>query len=420
VVRYLQLRAEQGYTAIQTVALGELEGLSDPNAHGDLPLSDRDPARPAVTPGSDPRFAAEYDYWDHVDFIVAEAEKRGLYVALLPTWGRWVVNPQGAADVVFNEQNAEAYGRFIGKRYAGHSIIWVLGGDRLTEGVEKVWRAMARGIAIGATGRESYEGVMMTFHPRGGGTSSTAFHDDAWLDFNMQQTGHGLAAETQSWARIAADYAKSPIKPVIDGEPLYEDHPLAFRAAQNGFSFDAHVRQRAYWDVFAGAAGHTYGNHAVWQMYRPGKQPINGPQMYWHHAIHRPGAAQMGFVRRLIESRPMLSRVPDQSIVAESLSGADRVQATRGDGYLFVYSGSGRKFTVNMGKISGERVTASWFNPRSGDVLAAGTHANSGTVAFTPPSEGFGADWVLVLDDAAREYGPPGAARVTVRPPRRS
>ena len=104
------------------------------------------------------------------------------------------------------------------------------------------------------------------------------------------------------------------MKPVIDGEPLYEDHPLAFRARDNGYSFDAHVRQRAYWDVFSGACGHTYGNHSVWQMYAPNRRPVNGPLLYWYDAIHRPGAAQMQYVRALIESRPILSRVPDQTL----------------------------------------------------------------------------------------------------------
>ena len=77
-VRYLQFRADQGYTAIQAVALAEFDGLTVPNVYGDLPLLDRDPARPATTPGRDPANRAAYDYWDHVDYIVNEAEKRGL------------------------------------------------------------------------------------------------------------------------------------------------------------------------------------------------------------------------------------------------------------------------------------------------------------------------------------------------------
>jgi Protein of unknown function (DUF4038)/Putative collagen-binding domain of a collagenase len=213
---------------------------------------------------------------------------------------------------------------------------------------------------------------------------------------------NGLAEQVMPWLRMAQDYNREPVKPVMDGEPLYEDHPLAFRARDNGYSFDAHVRQRAYWDVFSGAFGHTYGNHAVWQMYTPERKPVNGPLFYWYEAIERPGAGQMQHLRALIESRPFLSRVPDQTIVAEELSGADHIVATRGDGYLFVYSAQGRRFTVNMGKIPGERVAASWYNPRSGARSPLGTFENRGTREFVPPSEGFGSDWVLVLDDAAR------------------
>ncbi len=402
-VAYLEKRAAQRYTVIQAVALAELDGLRVPNAMGDLPFIDRDPSRPAVTPGSDPADPEQYDYWDHVEFIVDEANRRGLYIGFLPTWGRWVTDDK-PGDRVLTAANAEGYGEFLVKRFGSKGIIWLLGGDRNVEGFAEVWRAMARGITRGAGGD-----VLMSFHPRGGQTSSTHFHNDEWLDFNMHQTGHGLAEKVQCWARIAADYARTPVKPVMDGEPLYEDHPLAFRAREFGYSFDAHVRQRAYWDLFSGAFGHTYGHHSVWQMYAPGRRGVNGPLLYWYEAIHRPGADQMRHARALIESRPFLSRVPDPSILATPLEGADYIAATRGDGYLFVYSAQGRPFTVNLGKISGERLKAWWYNPRNGAAEEVGVFDNRGTREFAPPSQGFGADWVLVLDDAARQFPPPGS-----------
>lgn len=407
-IQYLDKRASQRYTAIQAVALAELEGIDDPNTQGDLPLTDRDPARPLTTPGNNPRDAKAYDYWDHVDFIVDEANKRGLYIAFLPTWGSWVGDEKPANAKIFNVTNAQQYGEFLGKRYGKKGIIWILGGDRTPTNLENVWRAMAKGIAIGVSGKEDYSAVLMSFHPRGGETSSTQFHNDEWLDFNMHQTGHGLGDRTQSWDRIAKDYARTPTKPVLDGEPLYEDHPLAFRAKDNGYSFDAHIRQRAYWDVFAGACGHTYGNHSVWQMYAPGRKPINGPLLYWNEAILRPGAAQVRYVRDLVESRPYFSRVPDDALVADVLSGNDRIVATRGDGYAFIYSAQGRKFTANLQKIGAASVKATWFNPRTGTTQDAGTHPGNSAHEFTCPSEGFGSDWVLVLDDAAKNFATPG------------
>jgi hypothetical protein len=409
VVQYLDERASQKYTVIQAVALAELDGVSIPNAYGDLPLIDKNPTRPAVTAGSDPNNPQAYDYWDHVEYIIDQANARGLYIALLPSWGRWV-NSGRNDDSLLTPANAATYGEFLGRRFGKKGIIWILGGDRTPTQFVETWRALARGIAIGVAGKEDYDAVLMSFHPRGGETSSTWFHNDEWLDFNMHQTGHGLAERTSCWAKIAADYERTPVKPVLDGEPLYEDHPLAFNSRVNGYSFDAHVRQRAYWDVFSGACGHTYGNHSVWQMYAPGRRPVNGPLMYWYDAIHRPGAAEMQYVRALIESRPYFSRVPDLSIVVNPLDGADRIAATRGDGYLFVYSAQGRSFTVNMGKISGERVKAWWYNPRTGTSREEGLLENTGTRDFACPSEGFGSDWVLVLDDASKPFPAPGGS----------
>lgn len=401
-LRYLDARARQGYNVVQAVALAELDGLTDPNPYGHLPLEGRDPARPAVTPGADPKKAGEYDYWDHVDFIIDAANRRGIYVALLPAWGRWVKD-----EPVFTPEKAEIYGKWLGNRYKSKGIIWVLGGDRTGEGFEAVWRAMARGIATGVTGREDYGAVLMTYHPAGGAKSSTWFHNEAWLSFNMQQNGHGLPGVRQSWLHIAEDYARTPAKPVLDGEPLYEDHPLAFRAAELGYSFDAHVRQYAYWDVFSGAFGHTYGHHAVWQMYAPGRRPVNGPLMYWHDALERPGAGQMRHLKALVESRPFLSRVPDPSLVRQPLAGADHIAATRGDGYVFVYSAQGRPIELNP--LPFARARAWWYNPRSGAAQPAGEHDTSKPLTMRCPSEGFGSDWVLVLDDAARNFPPPGA-----------
>lgn len=406
---YLKHRAAQGFTAVQAVALAELDGLTDPNPYGDLPLVDKDPARPAVTAGADPSDPVQYDYWDHIDYIIDQANALGLYIALLPAWGRWAVNTGPSDERVLTPANAQAYGEFLGRRYGAKGVIWVLGGDRTPTGFEQTWRALARGIAVGVAGKEDYDAVLMTFHPRGGETSSAWFHHDPWLDFNMHQTGHSRAEIVITRQAIARDYALQPVKPVLDGEPLYEDHPIEFRSRDFGYSFDAHVRQRAYWAVFEGACGHTYGNHAVWQMYAPGRRPVNGPLMDWQQAIHRPGASQMQHLRRLIESRPYFSRVPDRSLIVNRLLGSDTIVATRGEDYAMIYSAQGRPITLKLGVISGRTLKAWWFNPRSGAATAAGEFENRGTQTFACPSEGFGADWVLVLDNASKGFPPPGA-----------
>lgn len=62
-----------------------------------------------------------------------------------------------------------------------------------------------------------------------------------------------------------------------------------------------------------------------------------------------------------------------------------------------------------MGVISGEKVKASWFDPRTGQKTVIGEYRNSGEKSFDVPGmseeliwlrSGRGCDWVLVLEGA--------------------
>jgi hypothetical protein len=337
-----------------------------------------------------------------------------MHIGFLPTWGRFWHDTNMGRKPLFTEKNAEAYGAFLGRRYKDHALIWILGGDRAVENDEQkaILRAMARGLAKGDGGAH-----LMTFHPRGGSGSAEVFHNDEWLSFNMRQNGH-VPEFTGRYDQTRVDYNRTPIKPVLDGEPIYEDHPVAFNAKNLGHSIGGDVRRPLYWNLFTGAFGHTYGHHSVWQMWQPGRNPINGPLMPWFEAIDQPGAGQMQFGRRLIESRPFLTRIPDDTIIVTdarvptSVPGAGRYRfvATRDEAgtYAMVYAPIGRTFSVRMDVITGPKVNAWWFNPRNGEATAAGALTNSGTRQFTPPDKGEMIDWVLVLDDAGKGYPPPG------------
>jgi hypothetical protein len=200
-------------------------------------------------------------------------------------------------------------------------------------------------------------------------------------------------------------YNMQPTKPVMDAEPIYEDHPVCFDVKNLGTSNSLDVRRSAYLDLFAGAFGHTYGCHDIWQMYSPNREAVNGPHVYWQQAMDLPGANQMKYVRSLMEAFPLLDRVPDQSIIKEqNTAAAERIQASRGNDYLMVYSTAGKAFTVNMGKIKGRQVKGFWYNPRNGDQKMIETLSNISTKKFTPPSNGYGQDWVLALFDAEKNY----------------
>jgi hypothetical protein len=123
------------------------------------------------------------------------------------------------------------------------------------------------------------------------------------------------------------------------------------RGANPALKFDdLDVRMTAYRALLAGAAGHTYGNNNIWQMWGPGREPRLGADTPWKEALDHPGAFQMRHLRRLFESRPWELLVPHP---------------------------------------------------------ARGTEPARAIQVFTPPSSGRGCDWVLVLDDASRKYPAP-------------
>jgi hypothetical protein len=389
---YLKKRSEQGFTIIQAVVLAELDGLHTPNANGDTPLLNDDPTKP------------NEKYFAHVDYVIDKAASYNISIALLPTWGdkifkdRWGMGPE-----IFTVQNAAIYAQWLANRYKDKkNIIWVLGGDRnpRNDADENIWRAMGNAI-MKATGNKA----IISFHPQPNKLGSAEwFHNDAWLSFNMFQTGH--CRDATVYDKIQAVYNLQPIKPVMDAEPIYEDHPVCFNVKDLGTSNAYDVRRSAYLDLFAGAFGHTYGCHDIWQMNSPKNEPVNGPHFYWYDALELQGARQMIYVRKLMEAFPFTERIPDQSLIKENNYGpAERIQATRGNDYALIYSTSGKPFTVVMAKIKGKQLEGYWYDPRNGKATHLPATANSGSKKFTPPTSGYGQDWVLVLYDATKGYG---------------
>ncbi len=387
---YLQNRADKGFTVIQAVVLAELDGLRVPNANGDLPLVDLDPTQPNEA------------YFQHVDWVIDRAAALGLRIGLLPTWGDkvnqrydWAKGPE-----IFTEVNAADYGAFLGNRYRDRpNLIWILGGDRDPDDrAVSIWRAMAGGIQAGLGGPEN---ALMTFHPQpfGSGSSSRWFHDDDWLSLNMLQTGHDQHKNT--FDQITADYNRQPIRPVLDGEPTYEAHGLSFKPFEHGYSSDAEVRKFAYWALFSGACGHTYGCHSIWQFFAPGREEVNYPIYYWTDALDLAGASQMRHLNALMTRPGLADRLPDQSLLTGHQPKDDEyVVATRtADGQLvLVYTPTGRAFGIDTHSLAGELVRWHWFNPRDGSETVPKTGPKTPTLSFQPPNSGNGHDWILWLN----------------------
>ncbi|SEJ30521.1 Putative collagen-binding domain of a collagenase [Dyadobacter koreensis] len=393
-IKYLDDRQKKGFNVIQVMILHSLKFA---DAYGDSALVNKNVARPYIKEGISTD-SSQDDYWDHVDFIVDEAGKRGIFMAMVPVWGNNVKSGRVSRD------DAKTYASWLADRYKNkRNIIWLNGGDIMGTDSTETWKI------IGNTLKAKDPNHLVTFHPFGRRQSSAWFHDEPWLDFNMFQSGHrdyaqdidsnSLKFGEDNWRYIQDDYSKTPVKPTLDGEPSYEGIPHGLHDPNKPLWTADDVRRYAYWSVFAGGSGFTYGNSAVMQMLKPTDNKSSyGAKSYWYDEINAPGASQMIFLKNLMLSKSYFDRIPDQSLIADNGEKYNRIVATRGKDYVFAYTYNGRNFKVNLGTISGEKIKASWYNPRNGKNAEIGDFDNQGVKEFDPPGNlKNGNDWVLVL-----------------------
>ena len=408
---YLENRKTKGVSVIQAVVLAERDGLRTPNSYGEVPLIDLDPTKPNEA------------YFEHVDFIVNKAEELGLIIGMLPTWGDKIFSEHpGSGPIVFNKENASIFGEYLGNRYKNKPIVWILGGDRniANDEVLEIWRAMAAGLKKGDNGNH-----LITFHPRGNSSSSLLLHNEKWLDFNMYQSGHGKHFNNV-YEFAEKDRALQPTKPTLEGEPAYEDIAVQFwnyfdfskidggkdavldeegliknrSLYKEGFFTDYDVRVHAYWNFIAGACGYTYGNNAIWQIFKKGENSAI-PCLYdWRESMDRPGSFDLQHIRKLLEDK-FYKIVPDQSFISgnQPTKGENRIAAASStdNSFALIYLAKGQSVKIVMSKMK-SNFRASWFNPRNGFKKQIGVFRNNGIKEFTPPGSGKGYDWMLVLE----------------------
>lgn len=182
-------------------------------------------------------------------------------------------------DGKLSVEDAKKYGTFLANRYKDKpNIIWFMGGDIQGDIKPEVWNALATTI------KSIDKKHLMTYHPRGRYTSAKWWAKAPWMDFHTFQSGHrkygqrmGNAdypipdnTEEDNWMYVDSTWAYKPIKPVLDAEPSYEDIPMGLHDKNEARWQAWDVRRYAYWSVFAGSCGHTYGHNAIMQMLKPG------------------------------------------------------------------------------------------------------------------------------------------------------
>lgn len=405
---YLETRAKQNFNIIQgpVVCQKYYDGPFEPNAYNQFPFTD--PADP---------LSFNEVYFAHLDYAVDKAASLGLYMALVPMWA------QGME--LYSEAQLGAFGKKMGQRYGGKkNVIWVAGGEAAGEATPARTNALAAGLKEGCLNKQ-----LITVHPNGRKSSSSGayktssqsgtynFHNESWLDFNMIQSGHNR--NFQNFKLITSDYRLQPVKPVLEAEYFYEDHPNwpdrnkpdVPRAGE----YDS--RKGGYWAVFSGSLGFTYGHHAVWLFYEQDEKiRFTRPTIDWRSALSSPGAKTVTHLRTLMESYPFQKTFPDQGLLAglEADSAANDVIRILRDGerakndasFIMAYIPAEGRGALNTSVINAKKVNASWFDPAAGR-----THTflrqikNPGKIDIVPDPAY--KDRVLIIEDASKKYKVP-------------
>lgn len=382
VEKYLENRRAKGFTVIQAVILAELDGLYTPDANGNTPLFENDITRPNEA------------YFKWVDKVIRMAEAKGLYIGLLPTWGDKVDKQWGIGPKIFNPNTIGWYGTWLGRRYKNFkNIIWINGGDRWGGDTNfPIWEALGKAL------RKADKNHLITFHPQGECSSGQWFNNSEWLDFNMAQTGHCQRDYAIYEKLIEKDYKRIPVKPCLDGEPRYENHPVCWLPDSLGWFDDADVRKAMYWSLFSGSFGHTYGCHDIWQMMAPGREPVGHARGNWETSLDLPGAFDLIHARRLMERFDWDNRLPaPEMILSENTSNDTKVVALRGYDHALIYFPEGGQASLDLTNLgSPNSLTLTWMNPRSGEIQESGK-PETAKPQISCPTTGRGNDWVLIV-----------------------
>jgi hypothetical protein len=361
-LRILRDRQSKGFNLILVMLTGVDHSQMNPNhsfsytnLEGEVPWLGYDPLRPNEA------------YFQHIDPLIRLGEQTGqtLVVGIYHKWH---------ADII-TLAKARPWARGVARRYRNvPNLIWSMYPTASAEFVP-VCRELAAGLQEGDGGSH-----LICVHPDPSVASSSFLHNEPWLAFNMIQT---CVDYDQIHATVTADYALTPVKPVIMAEGGYEG--LEFDRLQTPH----HIRKQAYWTQLSGGH-HVYGHNAAW-----------AAPAAWETWLSAPGASHLGIFRQVITSLDgWWELVPDQSLFVSGKGSGytlNTAACSPSGHWIIAYLSGPCTVSLHLDSLSPSPFAqAYWIDPTSGERTSAGTHPVINPVSFTTPS-GW-ADAVLLIE----------------------
>lgn len=351
---YLTDRAEKGFNVVQATVLHTLEGVESGKT-------------------------ACREYFDKIACAAEFARDKGIYLALLPCWGSFVKNKK------INDGNYKKYAEFLGESFKNYdNVIWILGGDVRGSVAPNLYCGFAEIL------KKHNPERLISFHPFGRTGSYRWFHECKWLDFNMFQSGHRRYGqvfpnawdgaeegetdyEEDNYKYVADGLSLKPLKPVLDAEPSYEGIVQGLHDFSQPYWTARDVRRYAYWSVFAGACGFTYGHNAVMQFHSYGDKDANyGVREEWRAALSSEGARQMKILKELMLSVGFTRGVCSDGLIINNGEKHDRNACFAGEDFALIYNFNGGE--IRLTPPFDSPCAAYETNPRNGETKFTGNY----------------------------------------------
>ncbi len=323
-------------------------------------------------------------YWQLVDHVINEANRRGMVCVVHPAYLGYGGGSQGWTSEVLAESNTDlhSYGVWLATRWRSKGVIWCMGGDYAGDNhpglLDKQWN-----IATGILSVDS--AAVITAH--GARTQSAYSRWSGFTGLNL----NNIYTNGLEYTFAATEYARPGPLPFFHIEGYYDG---------DGSSINT-VRRQAYVSVLAGGCGHFFGNTPIWGFGEPQANGGAGPAAALADHLSTSATVQMQYVKALFNAYAWWTLAPrtDGSLVTSNLgSGTAQIcPSLATDGRLAMIWSPSVAFTVNMAALSPTRVRTRWYDTVHGTYSTAGdgSYANTGAISFTPPGES-----VLVIDPA--------------------
>jgi hypothetical protein len=393
---YLAARKAQGFNAIQFMLMAKHSGCavggSSVDRYGNSPFLN----------GDGDWSLRNSAYWARVDVILNKIKALDMLAIVTPAYLglSCYYSDQGWCGVMDAQAllRMSGFGTFLGNRYRNQgNIVWIAGGDANPmdyPGMDAKVDALMSAIAATDTGRH-----LITGHAGRHVSAFQGFGTHAWLTLNSAYDGESCPDDSMA-AQIGAEYARTPVKPLLSIEQMYDQEGGTAPCLANQF----------LWIALGGGVGQSHGNGVVWDF----ASTWNGVGT----GINSPIARVHTNAAKLARSRRFWLFAPDYAhtvVTAGYGSGASTVataRATTGETVMAYVPVAGTVITVDMTKISGSTASAYWYDPSNDTATLIGIYATMGSRTFSSP----GTARALVIDDVSTGFPPPATGDAIFAP----